>query len=143
MFPTFWKFSRNSRISRISTKRTFLKRPLFQKTPFLNPIFCFAEEKLRGQDCKRKRREGLSEPFHTVVTPPMCEVMFDFVKLGIYVLTSFEPTSFVAHSTAISDTISAIPASSSRPFRRELVCDTSRSEEEESVHHGMLRGIAQ
>ena len=36
-------FSRNSRISkfsRISRKWTFLKRPLFQKTPFSQPVFC-------------------------------------------------------------------------------------------------------
>ena len=39
-FSTVWGFSRNSRISkfsRISRKWTFLKRPLFQKTPFSEP----------------------------------------------------------------------------------------------------------
>ena len=41
-FSTVWQFSRNSRISkfsRISRKWTFLKRPLFQKTPFSEPEF--------------------------------------------------------------------------------------------------------
>ena len=40
LFSTVWGFSRISRISkfsRISRKWTFLKRPLFQKTPFSEP----------------------------------------------------------------------------------------------------------
>ena len=40
LLSTFWLFSRNSRLSkfsRISRKWTFLKRPLFQKTPFSEP----------------------------------------------------------------------------------------------------------
>ena len=42
LFSTVWGFSRSSRISkfsRISRKWTFLKRPLFQKTPFPEPDF--------------------------------------------------------------------------------------------------------
>ena len=47
LFSTVWGFSRISRISlkfsRISRKWTFLKRPLFQKTPFSEPdllVYC-------------------------------------------------------------------------------------------------------
>ena len=40
LFSTVWRFSKISRISKfskISRKWTFLKRPLFQKTPFSEP----------------------------------------------------------------------------------------------------------
>ena len=54
LFSTVWEFSRNSGISkcsRISRKWTFLKRPLFQKTPFSKP-----DNPLLGNSCRGWRR---------------------------------------------------------------------------------------
>ena len=45
----FSKISRISKFSRISRKWTFLKRPLFQKTPFPNPREGGGEEGRRGR----------------------------------------------------------------------------------------------
>ena len=42
LFSTVWGFSKISRISKFSRKWIFLKRPLFQKTPFSEPDFFFA-----------------------------------------------------------------------------------------------------
>ena len=52
LFSTVWGFSKLSRISkfsRISRKWTFLKRPLFQKTPFSEPELGGSRGKLPGK----------------------------------------------------------------------------------------------
>ena len=55
LFSRVWEFSKISRISkssRISRKWTFLKRPLFQKTPFSEPCLHLVQKK-QGQETPR------------------------------------------------------------------------------------------
>ena len=46
LFSTVWGFSKIIRISKFSRKWTFLKRPLFQKTPFSEPEVFFKKERI-------------------------------------------------------------------------------------------------